>query len=95
MEENRDMIITLLDEEDRPVQFDLLMTFDYEGKRYSAMLPIDPVEGVSDDEVVLLETVKEKDGEVYRPIENPVLLDEVFDEFMNLFDEQFEEDEEA
>ena len=80
-------VIQLLDENGGVVSFDLLMTFDYEGKRYVALMPMDSVEGVGDDEVVLLETVKENGEESYVSIENPVLLDEVFNEFIELFDE--------
>ena len=44
MDENNGSIITLLDEKNQEVEFDLLMTFDYEGKRYIALLPMDKVE---------------------------------------------------
>ncbi len=91
MEENT--IVTLLDENGKEVQFDLVMTFDYEGKRYAALLPMDDVDGVADDEVVLLEIVREGGDETYRAIENPVLLDEVFHEFIELFDETFDDEE--
>ncbi len=91
MEENT--IVTLLDENGKEVQFDLVMTFDYEGKRYAALLPMDDVDGVADDEVVLLEIVKEGGDETYQAIENPVLLDEVFNEFIELFDETFDDEE--
>lgn len=91
MEENT--IVTLLDENGKEVQFDLVMTFDYEGKRYAALLPVDDVDGVADDEVVLLEIVREGGDETYRAIENPVLLDEVFNEFIELFDETFDDEE--
>ncbi|MCI6950909.1 MAG: DUF1292 domain-containing protein [Clostridium sp.] len=91
MEENT--IVTLLDENGKEVQFDLVMTFDYEGKRYAALLPMDDVDGVADDEVVLLEIVREGGDETYRAIENPVLLDEVFNEFIELFDETFDDEE--
>lgn len=95
MEEEQNQIITLIDDETgKEVQFDLIMGFDYEGKRYIALLPIDEVEGVGDDEVVLLEVVKEKGNEIYKPIENPILLDEVFNEFMELFDEMDDAEEE-
>ncbi len=92
MDENNGSIITLLDEKNQEVEFDLLMTFDYEGKRYIALLPMDKVEQVGEDEVVLLEIVRENGAEIYRPIENPVLLDEVFEEFLELFDEECEDD---
>lgn len=91
MEENT--IVTLLDENGKEVQFDLVMTFDYEGKRYAALLPMDDVDGVADDEVVLLEIVKEGGDETYQAIENPVLIDEVFNEFIELFDETFDDEE--
>ena len=82
-------IIELIDESGKTVQFDLVMTFDYEGKRYAALLPVGDVEGVGEDEVVLLEIVKDKSGENYVTIDNPILLDEVFGEFLDLFDETF------
>ena len=85
--EEQNTIVELIDESGNTVRFDLVMTFDYEGKRYAALLPVDDVEDVSDDEVVLLEVVKEKGGENYVTIENPILLDEVFNEFIELFDE--------
>ncbi len=95
MEEELNQIITLIDDETgKEVQFDLVLGFDYEGKRYIALLPIDEIEGVGEDEVVLLEVVKEKGEEVYKPIENPILLDEVFNEFIELFDEMDSDDEE-
>ncbi len=85
--EDRDQLVTLLDEQGREVVFDLVVTFDYDEKRYAALLPVDEVEGVGDDEVVLLEVVREDGEEVYRTIENEILLDEVFNEFMELFEE--------
>ena len=92
--EEQSTIIELIDESGNNVKFDLVMTFDYEGKRYAALLPVDNVEGVGDDEVVLLEVVKDKSGENFVSIDNPVLLDEVFNEFIELFDEMADEDDE-
>lgn len=86
-------IVELLDEGGKPVKFDLVMTFDYEGKRYAALLPLDKVENVGDDEVVLLEVVKDGAEERYVSIDNPILLDEVFDAFLELFDEMLDEDD--
>ncbi|MEN6594863.1 MAG: DUF1292 domain-containing protein [Clostridiaceae bacterium] len=93
--EEQGNIVELIDESGKSVAFDLVMTFDYEGKRYAALLPMDQVEGVDDDEVVLLEVVKDKSGENYVSIENPILLDEVFQEFLDLFDELIDEDDET
>ena len=92
--EEQNTIIELVDESGNTVKFDLVMTFDYEGKRYAALLPVDEVENVGDDEVVLLEVVKDKSGDNFVSIDNPVLLDEVFNEFIELFDEMADEDDE-
>ena len=92
--EEQNTVIELVDESGNIVKFDLVMTFDYEGKRYAALLPVDDVESVGDDEVVLLEVVKDKSGENFVTIDNPVLLDEVFNEFIELFDEMADGDDE-
>ena len=92
--EEQSTIIELVDESGNNVKFDLVMTFDYEGKRYAALLPVDEVENVGDDEVVLLEVVKDKSGDNFVSIDNPVLLDEVFNEFIELFDEMADGDDE-
>lgn len=94
MEEENGNIIELLDENGNTVSFDLLMSFDYEGKRYVALLPVEPVEGVGEDEVVLLEAVKGENGEDFVSIDNPILLDEVFNEFTELFDDMIAENDE-
>ncbi len=91
--EEQNTIVELIDENGSTVRFDLVMTFDYEGKRYAALLPVEEVEGVGEDEVVLLEVVKDKGGENYVSIENPILLDEVFNEFIELFDEMADGDD--
>ena len=93
-EQEQGTIVELVDESGKTVQFDLVMTFDYEGKRYAALLPVDSVDNVGDDEVVLLEVVKDKNGENFVTIDNPVLLDEVFNEFIELFDEMADGDDE-
>ncbi len=93
--EEQNTIVELIDENGNTVRFDLVMTFDYEGKRYAALLPVEEVEGVGEDEVVLLEVVKDKGGEDYVSIENPILLDEVFNEFIELFDEMADGDDGA
>ena len=89
--EDKDRIVTLIDEDNgQEVDFDLLMTFSYEGKQYVALQPLTEVEGVGEDEVILLEVVNRgTENEAYKTIENEILLDEVFKEFQELFDQDF------
>ena len=91
MEENN--LVTLVDENGKEVEFDLVMTFDYEGNRYAALLPMEEIENVGSDEVVLLQIVTEGREEQYVSIDNPILLDEVFNEFIDLFDAQFDDED--
>ena len=93
--EEQNTLVTLIDEQGKEVEFDLVATFDYEKKRYAALIPLDDVDNVNEDEIVILEIVKTADGEVYRPIENDILLDEVFNEFLEILDDMADgEDEE-
>jgi len=85
--EDNNTIVTLIDEDSNEVEFDLLLTFDYEGKRYAALIPLDEVENIAEDEVVILEIVKDENGESYRSLDNEILLDEVFEEFLAQFEE--------
>jgi len=89
MEKNT--IITLLDENNNEVEFDLLLTFDYEDRRYAAMIPLDEVENIAEDEVLILEVTE--DGQNFRAPDNAVLLDEVFAEFLARFEELVDEEE--
>lgn len=83
--------ITLLDEEGQPVQFDHVMTFLHEKEKYIALLPLEPVENVGEDEVVLLRVVAQAGEDRYETIQNPVLLDEVFAAFLEQFDQMQDE----
>lgn len=83
-------IITLSDDEGNEVEFDHLMTFRYLGELYIALIPLSPVEGVGEDEIMLM-TASEEDQGNYLPIESPVLLQEVFEVFQELFAEMVEE----
>ena len=95
MEQQADQLVTLIDENGREVLFDLVATFDYDGKRYAALFPMDDVAGVADDEVVLLEIVRENGEETYRTIESEILLEEVFDEFMDIFEQMADGEDDA
>ena len=88
-------IVTLLDENGEEVTFDHLLTFTHLDNTYIALMPIDDVEGLDADEVLLLEVTTDEQGEDrYTPVENEVLLEEVFETFLELFDEYILEEEE-
>ncbi len=85
--------IVLLDENGEKARFVHVLTFFYEGQRYVALEPAEQEED-EEAEIVLLK-VEEQDGEdVYTSIDNEVLLDEVFKEFLDMMEELEGEEEE-
>lgn len=92
--------VVLLDENGSEERFLHVLTFLYEGQRYVALQP----EGAEDDgeaeteaeaEIILLRVENEDGEDTYVSIDNEVLLDEVFDEFLSLMDEVDGEDADA
>ncbi len=85
--------VVLLDEAGEPAHFEHILTFLYEKERYVALSPL--VEGEEEDEeeaeVILLKVEDKAGEETYVTIESEVLLNEVFDHFLDLMDELAEE----
>ena len=85
-----------LDEDGKENTFEHILTFMYEGKKYVALSPIADEESAMDDdeaEVVLFQITSENGEDTYVSIDNEVLLDEVFAEFLDLMDEINEEED--
>lgn len=85
--------VTLLDDSGKEVRFDHLLTFFYEKEKYIALMPLDDVEQMDEGEVLLLHVVDKGGEEIYEIIENEVLLEEVFNEFLELFEEVLEQED--
>lgn len=83
-------IVTLTDENGSEVDFDLIMVFNYEGKRYAAMTPLDDSVDIEDDEVLILEVTEDGDDMLFSGIENEVLLDEIFAAFNELYEAELD-----
>ena len=78
--------VELLDENDNPVDFERLLTFEYDGSVYVALTPAEDFEGIKNGEVILLEIREDEEGQdCYLPLENELLLEAVFEEFERLY----------
>ena len=75
--EEENPVITLLDDNNEEVHFEILDAFDYEGKSYTVLLPYEEGE----DEVVILEVNHGEDEDEFLSIDDEKLLYELFDEF--------------
>lgn len=89
--------VVLLDENGEAERFDHILTFLYEGDRYVALEPISEEEGETEDfeeegEVVFMRIERGEEGDSYIPVDNEILLDELFSHFLELMDEIEEEE---
>lgn len=89
MYESNDIVI-LIDDSGREVRFEHIITFPYEFEKYAALVPQEQADG-EEAEVVFVKIKKTGEGDVYIPVDNEILLDELFDEFNGLLDELYQE----
>jgi uncharacterized protein YrzB (UPF0473 family) len=88
-------VVVLIDEDGREVEFDHLITVEYQGRAYVALMPMEEVEGIAEDEVLMLRIETDETGEDhYVPVEDEKLLETVFELAMEQLEEEEEEDEE-
>lgn len=85
-----DSIITLTDDQGIEVDFLLLDVVEYDEKDFLVLLPLED-EADEEDNVLILQAVRNGDEESYIGVEDETVLNAVF----NLFTQQLEADAEA
>ncbi len=82
-------IVELTTDDGRKIKFFFVGTIEYKGKIYSAFEPAEEIEGMSEDDLVIFEVagVDEDDAELL-PVEDEGLLEEVFEEFCRVLEEE-------
>ena len=97
MEDNEMMngnpIVELIDEEGNEVRFEHVYTVPYEGDEYVLLSPVDQVEGVGEDEVVIMRIEPGEDEDAYVGIEDDELLEKVFEKYLDLAEADEADDE--
>jgi len=89
----RDNIVELIDDEGNEVDFEHLMTLEYEGNSYICLVPVEPMEDVAEDELVILRIETDEEGnDMYATIESDDELDAVFEKYLEIV--EADEDEE-
>ncbi len=90
MSENQEnVVLTLVDENDESIEAVLIVSIAYDGHIYNLFVPVDEKDN-EEAQVIILEYVEEGDDIVLLPVENEVLLDEIWD----AYESEFEENEE-
>ena len=87
------MEITLVDEGGNEITFMHILTFMYEDERYMALAPADTDEDAEEAEIVFMHIVKADGEDGLEPVENEVLLDELFEVFCELLDGDDEDED--
>ena len=91
MEQNDEIMeITLIGDDGQPIIFEHILTFMYEDERYMALAPADFIDE-EEEKIVFMHLVKAGGEDTLEPVENEVLLDELFEVFCELMDEDGEE----
>lgn len=94
-------IVELVDEEGNKQEFEHLLTFEYKNEWYIALTPTAPAEEAEEDEddegeeIAIYHLVGGEEDEQLEVIEDDELLDEVFAEFCNQYEEYEDADEAA
>ncbi len=93
LEEQDDNIIILTDEEGQDVEFQYVTTLERDGSEYVVLMLLDQEEADEDDgEVVILKIETDEDGEdFYVSIDDDELSDSLFEEFIELIEDEDEE----
>ena len=80
--------VTLTTDDGKKLKFYFVGTIEYKGKLYSAFEPAEQMDGIEDDDLIIFELSgdDEKTADLL-PIEDEKLLDEVFEEFCRVLEE--------
>ncbi len=83
-----DDIVELTTDDGKKLKFYFVGTIEYKGKNYSASEPAEQIDGIEDDDLVIFELAGDDEETAdLLPVEDEKLLDEVFEEFCRVLEE--------
>ena len=83
-----DEIVELTTDDGKKLKFYFVGTIEYKGKNYSAFEPAEQIDGIEDDDLIIFELAGDDEETAdLLPIEDEALLDEVFEEFCRILEE--------
>lgn len=77
-------VIELFDENDQAVKFTEIASIELDGKFYELLQPVEPMDGIGEDEAVIFEyeDVEDSDERNFTPVFDEELLDRVFNAYL-------------
>lgn len=81
----REDIIELIDEDGNEVSFEHLMTLEHNGKAYICLAPVEEMEDVAEDELVIMRIETDAEGnDYYATVDTEEELDAVFEKYLEI-----------
>jgi Protein of unknown function (DUF1292). len=94
MEHDESNVVSLIGEDGEAVEFEHLMTLEHKDCSYILLTPAEPETPDEEGSVVIMRIDKDESGEdCYIVEENEEILDTVFNRFLELMDEEEDEEE--
>ncbi|HEY8389833.1 MAG TPA: DUF1292 domain-containing protein [Clostridia bacterium] len=89
-------IITLYDEEENEVPFYQIACIEHNNDFYAMLQPVEEVEGIEEDEVIVLKMLEAKDEEddIFEPVTDEELLDKIYEAYIKAVEEENNKEEE-
>ena len=85
MELDQENIVELVDEDGNEVAFEHLMTLEHKGRAYICLVPLEPMEDVEEDELVIMRIETDEEGnDFYATIDDEKELNAVFDRYLQI-----------
>ena len=76
-------VITLYDDKNNPVDFNEVAVVEYEGDFYALLQPVEPMEGLGEDEAIIFKVVqKDDETDEFEPVTDESVLEAVFNEYL-------------
>ena len=83
-----DDIVELTTDDGKKLKFYFVGTIEYKGKNYSAFEPAEEIDGIDEEDLIIFElSGDDEETADLLPIEDEALLDEVFQEFCRVLEE--------
>lgn len=83
-----DDIVVLTGDDGKKMKFYFVGTIEYNGKTYSAFEPAEEIDGIEEDDLIIFElSGDDEETAELLPVDDEALLDEVFNEFCRVMEE--------
>lgn len=82
---DRENIVELVDEDGQEIAFEHLMTLEHEGRAYICLVPVEPMDDVEEDELIIMRIETDEEGnDFYSTIDDEDELDAVFEKYLEI-----------